>query len=234
MDLSDTTEVVCFRFSSYLNRSLFWPLWRLPSGKQNFIACSQQIFFSLVDPLPSPPSLHSRQRYRIHRTPFSTSTPTHGNFKRNNNCNNPQSNSAIERMHLSFGQILRAILAQAKLCNNEQHTDILNSYIESALSFSLYAINCAVNSTTKVSPGAFIFQLDMLLPIQCITNWEIICQKSSSVSIATTSRKTYAVVLLRTLQIWRWWCTIRLGSSYQPTARVLSNPMVTRSVNQVG
>jgi len=66
-----------------------------------------------------------------------------------------QANSVIKRMHLSFGQILRAILAQAKLCNNEQHADILNSYIVSALSSSLYAINCAVNSTTKVSPGAF-------------------------------------------------------------------------------
>jgi len=52
---------------------------------------------------------------------------------------NPQANSVIERMHLSFGQILRAILAQAKLCNNEQHADILNSYIDSALSSSLYA-----------------------------------------------------------------------------------------------
>jgi len=88
--------------------------------------------------------------------------------------NNPQANSVIERMHLSFGQILRAILAQAKLNNNEQHAETLNSYIDSALSSSLYAINCAVNSTTKVSPGAFIFQRDMLLPIQCITNWELI------------------------------------------------------------
>ena len=88
MDLSDTTEVVCFRFSSYLNRSFLRPLWRLPSGKQNFITCRKLILFSLVDPLPTPPSLHSRQRqrYRIHRTPFSTSTPTHGNLKHNNNC----------------------------------------------------------------------------------------------------------------------------------------------------
>jgi len=39
--LSDTTEVVCFRFSSYLNRSLLRPLWRLPSGKQNLITCRQ-------------------------------------------------------------------------------------------------------------------------------------------------------------------------------------------------
>jgi len=68
MDLSDTTEVLSFRFSSYLNRSLLRSLWRVPSGKQNVITCSQQILFSLVDPLPSPPSLHSRQRYRIHRT----------------------------------------------------------------------------------------------------------------------------------------------------------------------
>jgi len=77
-------------------------------------------------------------------------------------------------MHLSFGQILRAILAQAKLNNIEQHSNLLNSYIDTALSSSLCAINSAINSTTKVSPGAFIFQRDMLLPIQCITNWELI------------------------------------------------------------
>ena len=85
--------------------------------------------------------------------------------------------SVIERMHLSLGQILRSILAQAKLSNNEQHADLLNSYVDSALSSSLYAINCAINSTTKVSPGAFVFQRDMLLPIQCITIWETVRRK---------------------------------------------------------
>jgi len=85
-----------------------------------------------------------------------------------------QANSVIERMHLSFGQLLRSILAGAKINNNEQHSDLLNSYIDTALSSSLYAINSAINSTTKVFSGAFIFQRDMLLPIQCITNWEFI------------------------------------------------------------
>ena len=87
---------------------------------------------------------------------------------------NPQANSIIERMHLSLGQILRSILAETKLSNKEQHSDLLNSFIESALASSLYAINCAINSTTNVSPGAFVFQRDMILPTQCITNWEII------------------------------------------------------------
>ena len=128
----------------------------------------------MVVTISTPPPLYPRQRNRIHRTSIPTTTSTHGNSKSHNNCKNPQANSVIERMHLSFGQILRAILAQAKLNNNEQHAETLNSYIDSALSSSLYAINCAVNSTTKVSPGAFIFQRDMLLPIQCITNWELI------------------------------------------------------------
>jgi len=87
---------------------------------------------------------------------------------------NPQANSIIERMHLPFCQILRSILAQAKISKNDQHPDLLDSYIDTALASSLYAINCAINSTTKVSPGAFVFQRDMLLPISCITNWEII------------------------------------------------------------
>ena len=87
---------------------------------------------------------------------------------------NPQANSIIERMHLSFGQILRAILAETKLSNNEQRSDLLNSFIDSALASSLYAINCAIHSTTHVSPASLVFQRDMVLPIQCITNWEII------------------------------------------------------------
>jgi len=80
-------------------------------------------------------------------------------------------------MHLSFGQILRAILTQAKISNTQQHLDLLESYIESALASSLYAINCAINSTTNVSPVALVFQRDMLLPISCFTNWEIIHPK---------------------------------------------------------
>ncbi len=77
-------------------------------------------------------------------------------------------------MHSSLGQILRSVLAELQLSNDEQHAEVLDSYVESVLSSSLYAINCAINTTTKVSPGAFVFQRDMLLPIQCITNWEII------------------------------------------------------------
>jgi len=87
---------------------------------------------------------------------------------------NPQENSVIERMHLTFGQLLRSILTQGKVSQNEQHSDLLHSYIDTALSSSLYAINSAINSTTKVSPGTFIFHRDMLLPIQYITNWELI------------------------------------------------------------
>jgi len=90
---------------------------------------------------------------------------------------NPQANSVIERMHLSFGQILRSILAEAKMNNNEQHSDLLNAYIDTALSSSIYAINSAINTTTKVSPGDLVFQRDMILPITCVTKWEIIRNK---------------------------------------------------------
>jgi len=61
--------------------------------------------------------------------------------------------------------------------NNEQHPDLLNTYIDTALCSSIYALNSAINTTTKVSPGAFVFQRDMILPITCITNWELIRNK---------------------------------------------------------
>jgi len=58
---------------------------------------------------------------------------------------NPQANSIIERMHFSFGQILRSILAHAKFSKNDQHPDLLDSYIDTALASSLYAINCPID-----------------------------------------------------------------------------------------
>jgi len=61
--------------------------------------------------------------------------------------------------------------------NNEQHSDLLNAYIDTALSSSIYAINSVINTTTKFSPGAIVFQPDMILPITCVTNWEIIRNK---------------------------------------------------------
>jgi len=61
--------------------------------------------------------------------------------------------------------------------NTEQHPDLLNTYIDTALCSSIYALNSAINTTTKVSPGAFVFHRDMVLPITCITNWELIRNK---------------------------------------------------------
>jgi len=156
MDLSYTTEVVCFRFSSYLNRSFLRPLWRLPSGKQNFITCRKLILFSLVDPLPTPPSLHSRQRqrYRIHRTPFSTSTPTHGNLKHNNNCKESASKLGNwENAFIFWTNPTSHPRSSKTMLQREarRHPQLLRWFRP------FYAINCTVNYTTKVSPNGTCF-----------------------------------------------------------------------------
>ena len=36
-----------------------------------------------------------------------------------------------------------------------------------------------MHSITQVTPGAFAYQCDMLLPIQCIANWECIRDRKS-------------------------------------------------------
>ena len=77
------------------------------------------------------------------------------NNTRKNHRNQNRQPHPLAKLH---DEILRSILTEAQLSNNEKHADVLDSYVESALSSSLYAINCAINTTTKVSPGAFVFQ----------------------------------------------------------------------------
>ena len=50
----------------------------------------------------------------------------------------------------------------------------IDDFIDTALSSSVYAINAAVHSVTATTPGAFVYQRDMTLPIQSIANWELI------------------------------------------------------------
>jgi len=90
---------------------------------------------------------------------------------------NPQANSVVERMHLTAGSIFRSMVTEAQ--RNKRHllpADI-DDFVDSALASAQYAINATVHSVTRTSPGAFVFQRDMMLPVQCIAHWETIRMK---------------------------------------------------------
>jgi len=177
LDLSTPAEVVCFSFSTYLHRSFFClcDACRLENKSSLHVSNKFYSLWLLRYPRPlrcihdngteftAPPFQHLLQHYGIQNV---TTT-----------VKNLQANSVIERMHLSLGQLLRSILAEAKISNNDQHSNFLHSFIDSALSSSIYDINSSINTTTKVSPGVFVYQRDMVLTITCVTNYEIILKK---------------------------------------------------------
>lgn len=87
---------------------------------------------------------------------------------------NPQANSIIERVHQGMAQMLRAmqqefITHQYRLVEND-----VPDFIRTSVKSVQHAINATTHTTTKTTPGAFVFNRDMLLPIQCFTSWEAV------------------------------------------------------------
>ena len=87
---------------------------------------------------------------------------------------NPQANSVIERVHLTIGAMLRAMLIEAQRQRAVLLTTDVPDFITTALKSCKHAINAALHSTNRASPGAFVFNRDMMLPIQCFTSWEAV------------------------------------------------------------
>ena len=87
---------------------------------------------------------------------------------------NPQANSIIERMHLTAGAIFRSMVTEAQKNNRRLLPEDIDDYVDTAISSTQYAISATVHSITRESPGAFIYQRDMMLPVQNLANWESI------------------------------------------------------------
>ena len=93
---------------------------------------------------------------------------------------NPQANSIIERMHLTAGTIFRSMVTEAQLNKRNLDSRDIDDFIDTALSSAQYAINATIHTITRTTPGAFVYQRDMMLPIQDIANWETIRLKKQA------------------------------------------------------
>ena len=80
---------------------------------------------------------------------------------------NPQANAVCERMHSTIGDMLRTTVS------THPPRDVAEAYeiVDSSLASAQYAIRAAIHRTLQISPGALVFQRDMLLPIPIIADY---------------------------------------------------------------
>ena len=99
--------------------------------------------------------MHSRLRRRVHRIPF---------------IKNPQANAICERMHQTMASQLRSILHLNPPVNVQEASQI----IDSAIASTIFAFRSTIHTTLKTTPGALVFNRDMLLNIPFIADLQAI------------------------------------------------------------
>jgi transposase InsO family protein len=90
---------------------------------------------------------------------------------------NPQSNAINERLHQTIENALRTILHAHIPVNQVDAASIIDSCFATAR----FAVRSAVHRTLNISPGAMVFQRDMILPIPLIADFELIRQRRQAV-----------------------------------------------------
>jgi len=80
---------------------------------------------------------------------------------------NPQANSICERMHQTVGNVLRTILHTNPPTDIEQAKDI----VDDALATAMHAMRVTVSTTLNTTPGALVFNRDMLLNVPLVADW---------------------------------------------------------------
>lgn len=86
---------------------------------------------------------------------------------------NPQSNAIVERAHGTIGNILRTLLRETPPNNVETAYEL----IDTALASAQRALRSAVHKTFGISPGAMVFQRDMLLDVPVLSDFNLIRNK---------------------------------------------------------
>ena len=79
---------------------------------------------------------------------------------------NPQANAILERSHDTIKTAMRTELHENPPITIQNAEQLVDNVFQSAA----YAVCCTVHKTLGVSPGAFVFQRDMLLPIPIISD----------------------------------------------------------------
>jgi transposase InsO family protein len=74
---------------------------------------------------------------------------------------NPQANSICERMHQTVGNVLRTLLHVHRPTN----VDTAAQLVDSALATAMHTMRSATHGSIQASPGAVVFQRDMLMNI---------------------------------------------------------------------
>ena len=80
---------------------------------------------------------------------------------------NPQSNAICERLHQTIEQALRPLIHLQAPAHDAEAIDIL----ESAVATAQYSARAAVHGALKISPGALVFQRDMIMNIPIIADF---------------------------------------------------------------
>ena len=79
---------------------------------------------------------------------------------------NPQSNAIIERLHQTMRDILRVMLHN----NPPYDENDANQIVDNVLATCVHSSRCAVNYIMQTSPGALVFQRNMLMNVPLIVN----------------------------------------------------------------
>ena len=78
---------------------------------------------------------------------------------------NPQANAICERLHQSISNTLRTMLHMYSPNTIDQTNDIMDT----CFATTVYASKVAIHCTLNMSPGALVFQRDMILNVPLIT-----------------------------------------------------------------
>ena len=79
---------------------------------------------------------------------------------------NPQANSIIERAHQTMANQLRALFHR----HRPQNVIQVRQLIDTAIASTIYAFRATVHGTLKTTPGAIVFNRDMLLNIPLVAD----------------------------------------------------------------
>jgi transposase InsO family protein len=86
---------------------------------------------------------------------------------------NPQANAICEQLHQSIGNTLRAHLSS----NIPQDVEQANNIMDTCFATAGYASRSAIHRSLKISPGAIVFQRDMVMDIPLLADFHALHQR---------------------------------------------------------